>query len=64
VPFGNSLFAHNEQENVSPTCVEPNAGGKVSWLGQQYVLIVVIRFFAHDRPEYEVLVGGFGGKSK
>jgi hypothetical protein len=40
VPSGNSLFAHNEQENVSPTCVEPNAGGKVSWLGQRDGLIV------------------------
>ena len=50
MPLGNSLFAHNEQENVSPTCVEPNAGGKVSWLGQQYVLIVVIRFLLTIDP--------------
>jgi len=44
VPSGNSLFVHNEQENVSPTCVEPNAGGRVSWLGQRHGLIVINGF--------------------
>jgi hypothetical protein len=63
VPFGNSLFAHNEQENVSPTCVEPNAGGKVSWLGQQYVLIVVIRFLLTIDPSMKSWSEDLEGKA-
>ena len=42
VPGGNSLFAQSEHENVSPTCVEPKAGGNVSYLYQQSPVTVLI----------------------